>query len=213
MRTLLPRAGRRALIAGAAVFALAAAGIAYADHGTPASTALFSATFAANTAGPSHSNTCTPSTGDSYTTTDATFSGQATGDSRFTGPITIHVKSVFDTKTGVGSLKGNVDITTSATPPGHVHARLSAVNVNGVVQGWLDGDLGGGNHFIGSFMANLALTGGTVGFSNGAIGSGTANNTAIVFGGHCDMGHSQDQQQGQDSQHQQNHDDHGKHHH
>jgi hypothetical protein len=106
------------------------------------------------------------------------FSGNSSGDPRFTGAMTIHVKSVYDSTTNVGSLKGHVDINTTTNPPGHVDAKLSAVNVNGVVQGWLDGDLGGGTHFIGSFSANLSLTGTTVGFSNGALGAGAATNTA-----------------------------------
>ena len=189
MRTLLPRAGRRGLLAIATVLALAAAGVAIAGSGTPASTTLFSATFSANTAGPSHSSTCTPTPGDTYTTTDAVFSGNSSGDPRFTGAMTIHVKSVYDSTTNVGSLKGHVDINTTTNPPGHVDAKLSAVNVNGVVQGWLDGDLGGGTHFIGSFSANLSLTGTTVGFSNGALGAGAATNTAIVSTGHCDQPH------------------------
>jgi hypothetical protein len=124
-----------------------------------------------------------------YTTTDAVFSGNSSGDPRFTGAMTIHLKSVYDSTTNVGSLKGHVDINTTTNPPGHVDAKLSAVNVNGVVQGWLDGDLGGGTHFIGSFSANLSLTGTTVGFSNGALGAGAATNTAIVSTGHCDQPH------------------------
>ena len=73
MRTLLPRASRRVLLAGAAVIALAAAGIAIADSGAPAGTSLVSATFYANTLAKSHTETCTPTSGDAYSTTDAVF--------------------------------------------------------------------------------------------------------------------------------------------
>ena len=189
MRRLLPRAGRRALLAGAAVIALAAAGIAIAGPGTPASTNLVSATFFANTLVRSQGETCTPAApADAYTSTDAVFTGSATSsDSRFVGPITIHVRSVFDTTKNVGSLKGDVDVQTSATP-GHFHARLTAVNVGGTVQGWLDGNLGDGSHFIGSFSATFSPTGGFS--SSGApatIGASTGTNTAIVWNGGCNQ--------------------------
>jgi hypothetical protein len=189
MRTPLSRVGRRVLLASAAVIALAAAGIAIAGPGTPASTSLVSATFFANTLVKSHSDTCTPAApADAYTSTDVIFTGTASSsDARLAGPITIHVRSVYDSTKNVGSLVGDADIQSSATPPGHFRARLSAVNVNGVVQGWLDGNLGDGSHFTGSFSAAFSPTGGFS--SSGApatIGSGTATNTAIVSSGRCD---------------------------
>jgi hypothetical protein len=199
MRTLLPRAGRRVLLASAAVIALAAAGVAIANHGAPATTTLVSASFSANTLVSSHTNTCTPAApADSFTSTDAIFTGTATGatDPRLNGPITIHVRSDYDSTKNVGSLKGDVDIQSTATPPqpfhGHTHLRLTAVNANGAVQGWLDGNLGDGSHFMGSFTATFALTGTTVGFSGGTIGANpaAANNSAIISSGHCDQGQS-----------------------
>ena len=206
MRTLLPRTGRRILLASAAVIALAAAGIAIAGPGGPASTSVVSATFYANTLVKSHSVTCTPPTpGDAYTTTDAVFTGAASSsDPRLAGPISIHVKSVYDTTKNVGSLKGNAEITT--IPPGHFHGRLTAVNVNGVVQGWFNGNLGDGTHFMGSFSATFSPTGGFS--SSGApasFGAGTATNTAIVWNGHCDQRNAHPNGP--------KHDDNGKHHH
>ena len=192
MRTLLPRARRsRLLLTGAAAFALAAAGAAIANHGGPASTSLVSATFFANTLARSHSETCTPTPpGDAYTITDVVFTGTASSaDPRFAGPITIHAKSVYDTTKNVGSLKGDASIDNGAQP-GHFHARLDAVNVNGTVQGWLTGDLGDGTHFMGSFTSTFSPTGG---FSSsgapGSIGSGTGTNTAIVWSGSCEPPH------------------------
>lgn len=184
MRTLLPRMGRRALLAGAAVVALAAAGIAIADSGSPASTSLVSATFFANTLVKSHSNTCTPTSGDAFTNTDAVFTGNASSsDSRLAGPITIHVKSVYDSTKNVGSLNGDAFIDTAAS--GHFHARLSAVNVNGAVQGWVNGNLGDGSHFVGSFTATFSPTGGFSSSPPATIGSGTGTNTAIAWSGRC----------------------------
>jgi hypothetical protein len=157
MRTLLPRTGRRVLLASAAVIALAAAGIAIAGPGGPASTSLVSATFYANTLVKSHSETCTPpAPGDAYTMTDAVFTGTASSsDPRLAGPITIHVKSVYDTTKNVGSLRGNAEIDSTTTPPGHFHGRLNAVNVNGVVQGWFNGNLGDGSQAMARFRRHL----------------------------------------------------------
>ena len=191
MRTLLPRTGRRMLLASASVIALAAAGIAIAGPGSPASTSLVSATFYANTLVRSHAATCTPpAPGDAYATTDAVFTGAASSsDPRLAGPITIHVKSVYDTAKNVGSLKGNAEIDSTTTPPGHFHANLTAVNVNGVVQGWLNGNLGDGSHFMGSFSGTFSPTGGLSSSGTPAtFGSGTATNTAIVWNGRCDQG-------------------------
>ena len=76
MRTLLPRTGRRMLLASAAVIALAAAGIAIAGPGGPASTSLVSATFYTNALGKNHTETCTPTPGDAYTMFDGSFTGR-----------------------------------------------------------------------------------------------------------------------------------------
>jgi len=216
MRTLLPRASRRVLLAGAAVIALAVAGIAIAGPGTPAGTSLVSATFYANTLVKSHSDTCTPAApADAFTSADVVFTGTSSStDSRLAGPITLHVRSVYDTTKNVGSLKGEAEIQSSAGTPGHFHARLDAVNVNGVVQGWLDGNLGDGTHFMGSFSATFSATGG---FSSsgapGTIGSGTATNTAIVSAGRCDHPHPTPPHPHGGPHHPDNDNDHGKHHH
>ena len=211
MRTLLPRAGRRVLLASATVTALAAAGVAIADHGAPATTTLASATFSATTLAGSHSNTCTPAApADAFTSTDAMFTGTVTGatDPRLNGPVTIHVRSDFDTTKNVGSLKGDVSIqtTTPAPPHGQVHLRLTAVNANGAVQGWLDGNLGDGSHFMGSFTATFSVTGG---FSNGTIGANpaAANNSAIISSGHCDQGQDNGSNHGDNNDQGKNHHD------
>ena len=104
---------------------------------------------------------------------NGSITGTVTGatDPRLNGPATIRVHSDYDTTKNVGSLKGDVAIQSSTTPPpshGHVHLRLTAGNANGAVQGWLDGNLGDGSHFMGSFTATFSVTGG---FSNGTIGA------------------------------------------
>jgi hypothetical protein len=186
MRTFLLRAPRgRRMLAGAAVFALAAAGYAIAGPG-PASISLVNGTFAANTVVQTHSSTCTVTNGHTINVTDWKLTGTGGGNAIFTGAATVHVKSVYDATNNVGTLKGNLDIVnTSVTPNTHFHAKLQAVNANGVVQGYLNGDAGGGNHFMGGFSATFATTGGTLGFSSGLIGSGTPLSEAAIWTGGC----------------------------
>jgi hypothetical protein len=212
MRTLLPRAGRRVLLASATVIALAVAGIAIADPGSPGSTKGIAATFAAGTQVRMHSETCTPTSGDAYTTTDTVFSGQAaSSDPRLNGPITIHVRSVYDSTTNFGSLKGDVEIDSTANPSNHVHARLSGTLVGNLAQGWLDGNLGEGSHFMGSFSANFATNSG---WGSGSIGAtGPAPPAAIVWNGRCENPHPNPPPHGNSSQHDNgNDDDQGDHH-
>ena len=185
MTTFLTRVrSRQTILAVAAVVALAAAGIAIAGPGTGSST-IVSATFNATSLGNSHSQTCTAANGDAITVTDVTFTGTAaSSDSRLAGPATLHITSVYDGTTNAGSLTGDVRIDSGATPPppGHFHAQLTAVNVNGSVQGFLTGDAGAGAHFTGGFSASFSTTGG---FTSGSIGAGNPTNAAIITTGGC----------------------------
>jgi hypothetical protein len=192
MRTFLPlarwaRLQRRGWLAAAALVALAATGIAAAGPG-PASTSIVSATFYANTLSNSHSATCTGANNDSIQVLDATFTGTATStDSHLNGPLTIHVRSLYDSTTGSGWLNGDFRVANSAGPPPvGFHGHLTAVNVGGDLQGFLTGDDGMGVHFLGNVSATFSSTDG---FSSsgtpGTIGAGTATNTAIVTSGSC----------------------------
>jgi hypothetical protein len=195
MRRLTPRRG---LLAGAAVLALAVAGIAIAGTGTGGTT-LVSATFTATTLSHSSTSTCTAANGDPITRTDATFTGTATStDPHLNGPVTLHVRSVYDGKTNAGSLTGDVRIDgTSTTPPsGRLHASLQGVNVNGGVTGFLSGDSYWGTHFLGGFSSSFSTSGG---FTNGAIGSGNPTSAAILVSGGCGHGDAQDQKHGDDN--------------
>ena len=178
---------RRALVAVAAATALALAGIAIADPG-PGTTTLVSATFYANTVGASQSQACTGANGNAYTVSDASYTGTASSaDSRLAGPLTISAESVYDSTTNIGSLTGDVEIDgTSASQPSHFHAALTAVDVNGTVQGYLIGDAASGAQFMGSFSSTFSATGGFSSSSSpGTIGSGSGTNTAIVTSGSC----------------------------
>jgi hypothetical protein len=178
---------RRAPVTVAAAIALAVAGIALADHG-PGTTTLVSATFYANTVGASQSQACTGANNNAYTVTDASYTGAASSaDSRLTGPLTISVQSVYDSTTNVGTLTGDVEIDgTSASQPSHFRAALTAVDVNGTVQGYLIGEAASGALFTGSFSSTFSASGGfSSSGSPGTIGSGSGTNAAVITSGSC----------------------------
>jgi hypothetical protein len=182
---------RRGLFAGAAVIALAAASVAIADPG-PGSVTLASATpFTATTVANSNTHTCTAGNGDTINVTDALLTGTSTaGDPHLAGPLSIHVRSLYDTKTNIGSLTGDVEIDTNSTPPpGQFHAKLDGVDVNGTVDGWLDGNAGGGLHFISGFSGTFVIPGGTAapaGFTSGVIAGNSVTNAGILTRGGCE---------------------------
>jgi hypothetical protein len=178
------------LLTAAAVAVFAVAGMAAAGPG-PGSITLATATpFTATTVSHADTHTCQGANGDTINVTDATLTGTSTaGDAHLAGPVTIHVKSVYDTNTNVGTLKGDIGIAgTSTTPPGHFHAKLSAVDVNGTLNGWLDGDAGGGLHFTSGFTGTYVIPGGTTspaGFTAGVIAGNSVNNAGVFTSGGC----------------------------
>ena len=192
MRTSLRR--RRGLFAGAVVVALAVAGIAIAGTGTGGTT-LVSATFTATTLSHSSTSTCTAGNGDPITRTDATFSGTATStDPHLNGPVTLHVRSVYDGKTLAGSLTGR--------RPDRQHLRRlrrqaiftprwQAVNVNGNVTGLPQRRLPPGAFT--SLAASRAPSRLAGGFTSGAIGAGNPTSAAILVSGGCSHGDAQGQ--------------------
>lgn len=177
---------RQVLLAGALAVALGAAGFAIADPGS-GGTSLVSATFYANTLSQGHTWTCTASNNDAIQLTDAVFAGTASSsDPRLAGALTIHVRSSYDSTTNAGALSGDLRIDPSSPSQGHFDARLDAVDVNGSVQGFLRGDAGHWAGFLGSFASTFSAT---TGFSSsgtpGAIGAGSATNTAVFVSGGC----------------------------
>jgi hypothetical protein len=112
------------------------------------------------------------------------FTGTASNtDARFSGAVTIRVRDQYDNTSGAGSLKGDLDIAGSSTPPGNFHGHFDAVLIGSTAQGWLEGHLGDGSHFMGSFSSSFSTA---TGFTNFTIGSGSATNTAIAWTGHCE---------------------------
>ena len=189
------RGARRATVVVAGALALAAAGIAIAGKGPP-TTSLVSATFSANTVSASHSESCAGANNDAYTITDAVYTGTASsGDTRLSGPLLIRVRSVYDPTTNIGSLVGSLVIRGTSSQPGVFRASLSAVDVNGTVQGYLVGSPGSGARFLGSFSSTFSSGGGFASSSSpGTIGSGGGTNTALITSGDCTPSVSQSEQ-------------------
>jgi hypothetical protein len=215
MRTFFQHRARhgraRTWIAGGALVALTACGIAAADSALSGAS-LVSATFYANTlAGSTESQSCTASNSNTIQLTEATFTGTATSttDPSLNGPLTIRVRSVYDSTTNAGWLTADVMVANStATPPASFEGRLTAVNDNGAVQGLLRGDQGAGIELLGNVTSTFSATGGFgSSISQGTIGTGSGNDTAIVSSGSCsptpppnshhEHGQDQDQDQGQ----------------
>ena len=183
MKSLSFRRGgarRRAWLAGAAVLALAVAGVAIA--GGPSTTNPVSATFNATTVVKKNVQTCTGADG-TYEITHATYAGTSTSaDPSLNGPIRIDIKSVYNTTKNLGWLNAKLQFD-GTTPGGKAHGNLSAVNAGGQLHGFVSGqETAPGKHLLANVSASFA---GATGFGSGQLGTGTAINTAVVFSGSC----------------------------
>ena len=183
---VLPRLSRgKALLAGSALVVVSVAGAAIAAS-FPASTSAVSASFTATTVTNKNVSTCTGADG-TYEYTQATYAGTATStDPHLSGPITLDVSSVYNTNKNLGWISAGVQVA-SSTPGDNTFAKLSGVNANGTVQGFMTSGNGGREHGGGTTLfANVtgSFTG-AGGFTAGSIGTGTATDTAIITMGSC----------------------------
>jgi hypothetical protein len=176
---------RRTLaIALAALTALALAGIAGAVLRS-AGVHKTSATFAA-TVERYESRTCTGTDGHEYQIIKARYAGEAKSDEDgLSGPIALHVKSVYNLSEGVGYVHGKLKIRRGEDER-RGWGKFWAVNEGGKLDGFV---VGGVNHRYARLLGNLtanynaALDGG---FSEGAIGGGvTGNSLALLVGHRC----------------------------
>jgi hypothetical protein len=184
----IPRV-RLALLAGIVV-ALAGAAVAAAHFNGSAASSV-SATFYANTvSGTTTSSTCTtPTTSNAITVTDATFTGTSTStsDPSLNGPLTIHVRSVYDSTTNLGSVTADyvVDNSTASTPT-WFGGELTAVDNNGTLQGLLLGSQSGGNVVANVTSAFSASAGFASSSAQGTIGgNGSASDSGIMTSNPC----------------------------
>jgi hypothetical protein len=197
------RARRLISLALAAVMALAVAGIAIAHGGggqaqkTEQVQAAFTATPVADK---TKSKTCTGVDG-TYAITRSVDQGEATGDPRLSGKITIRSKSVVNTTTGLGWSEGNVQTRDATTGKVKGESRFTAVITEGSkLEGFIEGKVKNppapttpkakgdhGNHgkLTSELLANFSATVAQDGSTAGAVGDGDGANTAILHGNPC----------------------------
>jgi hypothetical protein len=170
------------VLAAVLVAALATAGIAMAVRDSGGVVGV-SAMFDATTVVTSVQKTCTVNGGDTYTYTEAVYSGtSSSADSRLNGPITVKAQSMTDDTSGVGAVVGEytIDGANGTGSSGRIEASLYYGGMSGAVRGHASkpwGELFAGLN--GTFSANL-------GFRNAGIGtSGSAATGVLLQHGAC----------------------------
>lgn len=172
---------RTLILALAACAALAAAGVAIADHNDATGVTPAAATFTAAPTADTKTQTCTDAKGDVWHITHGVYQGTATGDAALTGAITIRTESVIDTTTGYGWTNGHVRLADSS---GHAtaEAQLTAVNThNGILNGFLTGEVKGAGRLLANVNATFSSDGSSL---SGELGgtSPTDADSAVYAG-------------------------------
>lgn len=165
---------KRSILLTTALAALVATGAAVANLKTGDVTKV-SATLSATTA--VNVQTRTLSCGDeTVEVTSGRYTGTATSTTPdLNGPVELRVKSVYNTASKLGWVEGHLKIRGADNPS---NASFSAINSDGKLDGWLRGNAGhrdGG--IFGSVSGSFSKTGG---LSDGALGSGTGANAAVI---------------------------------
>ena len=168
---------KRFVLITAALSALVATGAAVA-HLKAADVAAASATLSATT--PSNVQTRTYTCdGQTFEITTGRWSGVATSTTAdLNGAVVLHVKSVYNATKKLGWIDGRLTI---AAADGRTHAGITGVNTDGKLDAWVRGSAGRGDGTLfGSLSGSFSKTGG---LTDGAIGSGTGANAAVIAKG------------------------------
>jgi hypothetical protein len=173
---------KRLALVGAALTALAAAGIAVARGNDVRSVASVSGTFTATSvSGTSHTTTCTTADGKSLTATRATYTGTASGPADLTGPVRIDASSLIDTTDNVGTVDGRMTISPSGG--GRADLRFTGVYDGGTVVGLGTGHSAGpGVRLVANLSAGFSPTGG---FNGGKLGGAAGGSAVELTPGRC----------------------------
>ncbi len=157
-----------------AIAALVASSVAVA-HLKAGNVRATSATFSAPTTAHLTTRTYTCD-GQTIEVSNARYTGTATSTTAdLSGPVEIKLHSLYNTTTKLGWVEGWLKV---RGDDNRTTARLSAVNVDGKLDGWLRGHVGrGGGMLLGSLTASFNRT---TGFADGAIGSGGSANAAVI---------------------------------
>ena len=168
---------KRFVLITAALGALVATGAAVA-HLKAADVTSASATLSATT--PSNVQTRTYTCdGQTFEITTGRWSGTATSTTAdLNGAAVLHLKSVYNATKKLGWIDGRLTI---AAADGRTHAGISGVNTDGKLDAWVRGSAGRGDGTLfGSLSGSFSKTGG---LTDGAIGTGTGTNAAVIAKG------------------------------
>jgi hypothetical protein len=169
----MPRS-RVAALAAVGAAALAAAGVAVADHSTQ-TTQKAAAQFSATTVSHSRATSCVASDGP-YEDTTATYTGAAvSSDPRLNGGLEIRAHSVVNTSSGLGWLDGSFRIRggNAGDARGTIHAAIAGASAIGTFVGTVNRPSG---KLVASFVSPFAPA---TGFGSGAtLGEGQATSGA-----------------------------------
>ena len=159
--------------AGVAMFAVTGFAVANGfDNGKSVKTVA--GTFTATTVANSQTRSCTTTDGKTITSTNATYTGTASGDPDLSGAATLQVRSTINSTDGVGVLDGRLKI---ATTGGDTIAHLDAIYDHGNVAGLASGRAATRRvALLANLSAGFSATGG---FTGGKIGGGTAGGSAV----------------------------------
>ena len=134
-------------------------------------------TFTATTVGNSQTRSCTTADGKAITSTNATYTGTASGDADLTGAITLQVRSTINTTDGVGVVSGRLKI---AATGGDTSAHFDAVYDHGNIAGLASGHAATEHvSLLGNLSAGFTAAGG---LTSGKIGGATAGGSAVELG-------------------------------
>jgi hypothetical protein len=168
---------KRFVLITAALGALVATGAAIA-HLKAADVTAASATLSATT--PSNVQTRTYTCdGQTFEITTGRWAGTATSATAdLNGAAVLHLKSVYNATKKLGWIDGRLTI---AAADGRTHAGISGVNTDGKLDAWVRGSAGRGDGTLfGSLSGSFSKTGG---LTDGAIGTGTGTNAAVIAKG------------------------------
>jgi hypothetical protein len=173
---------RKLIFVAAGLVMLSATGLAVARGLDDAkSVKSVAGTFTAATVANSQTRSCTTADGKTVTSTNAIYTGTASGDPDLTGAVTLQVRSTINATDGLGVVSGKLKIAASG---GDTVAQLNAVYDHGAIAGVASGHAATSHvALLGNLSASFSATSG---FSSGKIGGGTAGGSAVELGpGKC----------------------------
>lgn len=165
---------KRIILIATALAALAATGAAVANLKSGDVNAV-SATLSATTPANVQTRTYTCE-GQTFEVTTGRWTGTATSTTTdLSGPVDLHVKSVYNTTKKLGWVSGKLKIRAADN---RTNASFSAVNTDGRLDGWVRGSAGHRDGILfGSVSGSFSKTGG---LTDGALGTGTGANAAVI---------------------------------